>query len=133
MRHYLKAVIISGTSLYVAIKLVPTINFGSDPKNLLFMILGIFIISQIIDPIFSLILLPINHLTFGLIMFLLNIGLFYALIKFLPGFNVSAYEFAGVEIYGVILPAASFNQLGAIILVAFIISVSQKILHIIFE
>ena len=61
MRHYIKALIITFVALYTAYRLVPTINIGNDPKNILMIMGGIFIISQIINPIFSLVLLPINH------------------------------------------------------------------------
>ena len=89
MRHYLKAIIISAASLYVAYTLVPTIKIGQDPKNILLLIGGVFIISQIINPIFSLVLLPINHLTFGLVMFILNIALFYLAMRFCAVRNAS--------------------------------------------
>lgn len=133
MRHYLKALIISFVAFYAAYTLVPTIKFGNDPKNLLIFIGGIFIISQVINPIFSLVLLPINHLTFGLVMLVLNIGLIFSLLNFLPGFIIRAYSFPGAQIEGIILPAVVFSQTTTILLVAAIITIVQKILHIIFE
>lgn len=133
MRHYLKAIIISAVSFYAAYTLVPTIKIGQDPKNMLLLVGGIFIISQIINPIFSLVLLPINHLTFGLVMFVLNIALFFALLNYLPGFVINPYNFPGANILGVILPAANLDRLSTILLVAAIITVVQKILHIVFE
>lgn len=133
MRHYLKAIVITSTALYAAITFIPTIHFGRDPKNILFTLGGLFLISQVINPIFSLILLPLNHLTFGLVMFLFNIALIFALINFLPGFNVNPYHFPGTTIEGLILPATSLNRVATIILVAFVITFVQKVLHIIFE
>lgn len=133
MRHYLKAIIISATALYLAYSLVPTINIGQDPKNILLLIGGIFLISQIINPIFSLVLLPINHLTFGLVMFVLNIALIFALLNYLPGFEINPYNFPGANVAGIIMPPANFDKITTIILVAAIITLFQKILHIIFE
>lgn len=133
MRHYLKTLIITGISFYIAYSFVPTINLGQDPKNILYIIGGLLLIFLLIDPIFSLVLLPVNHLTFGLLMLVLNVAFIFALISFLPGFHVGAYSFPGANVQGIILPSMSFNQLEAIILVSFIITLSQKILHIIFE
>ena len=133
MRHYLKAIIISAASLYVAYTLVPTIKIGQDPKNILLLIGGVFIISQVINPIFSLVLLPINHLTFGLVMFILNIALFFALLNYLPGFVINPYNFGGSTVLGIILPPANFDRITTILLVAAIITIVQKSLHIIFE
>ena len=133
MRHYLKALVIAATTLYIAQMAVPTIDIGANIKNYALVVAGIFLIAQIINPIFSLVLLPINHLTFGLVMFALNIALFFGLINFLPGFTVGAFDFPGTQVDGVILPAISFNQTSTVILVAFVIALVQKILHIIFE
>ena len=133
MRHYLKALVIAAATLYITQLAVPTIDIGVNIKNYALVIGSIFLIAQIINPIFSLVLLPINHLTFGLVMFALNIALFFGLINFLPGFTVSAFNFPGATVDGVILPAVNFNQTSTVILVAFVIAIIQKILHIIFE
>ena len=133
MRHYLKALVIAATTLYIAQMAVPTIDIGANIKDYALVVAGIFLIAQIINPIFSLVLLPINHLTFGLVMFALNIALFFGLINFLPGFTVGAFSFPGATVDGVILPAANFNQTATVVLVAFVIALVQKILHIIFE
>ena len=133
MRHYLKALVIAATTLYITQMAVPTIDIGANIKNYALVVAGIFLIAQIINPIFSLVLLPINHLTFGLVMFALNIALFFGLINFLPGFTVGAFDFPGATVDGVILPAVNFNQTSTVILVAFVIALVQKILHIIFE
>lgn len=133
MRHYLKGIILTATAFYAAYTLVPTMSFGNNPKHLVITLGGLFLISQVISPIFSLVLLPINHLTFGLVMFVLNSALIFALINFLPGFNVTPYNFPGAYIQGLILPATSFNRITTILLIAFLISFVQKVLHIIFE
>lgn len=133
MRHYLKALVIAAATLYITQLTVPTIDIGANIKNYALVVAGIFLIAQIINPIFSLVLLPINHLTFGLVMFALNIALFFGLINFLPGFTVGAFDFPGATVDGVILPAMSFNQTSTVILVAFVIALVQKILHVIFE
>ena len=133
MRHYLKSLVIAAATLYIAQMAVPTIAIGTGVKNYALVIGAIFLIAQIINPIFSLVLLPINHLTFGLVMFVLNIALFFGLINFLPGFTVGAFDFPGATVDGIILPAVFFNQTSTVILVAFVIALVQKILHIIFE
>lgn len=133
MRHYLKSIIITIASFYIAYNLIPTINFGSDPKNVLLVFGGLWIISQIVNPIFSLVLLPVNILTFGLISFLLNVVFVFALLNFLPGFSISAFNFQGAVIQGVIFPPVSLNQIETVLLIAALITVLHKILHIIFE
>jgi hypothetical protein len=72
-------------------------------------------------------------LTFGLVTLALNIALIFALLNFLPDFHVSAYNFPGANYQGLILPAANFNKIATIILIATVITLVQRILHIIFE
>lgn len=133
MRHYLKSIILTISTAYIAYRLVPTIEIGPDPKNILILIASLWVISQLVNPLFSLVLLPINILTFGLVTLILNIALIFALLNFLPGFFIAAYDFPGANIDGVILPPFYFNQLTSVVLVAAIITIIQKILHIIFE
>lgn len=133
MRHYLKSVIITVATFYISTSLINTVSFGNDPKNILMFLGGLWIISQIVNPIFSLVLLPVNILTFGLISFLLNVAFVFALLTFLPGFSVSAFYFPGAVIQGVIFPAVPLNQIGTILVLSATITILHKILHIIFE
>ncbi|EKD57396.1 MAG: hypothetical protein ACD_57C00319G0002 [uncultured bacterium] len=132
MRHYLKSLIIATASFYLAYTMVPTISFGGNPKNLAFIIGGLFLISLIINPIFSFILLPINFLTFGSVSLILN-GIYFFFLPRFVDFSIGAYNFPGATIEGIIIPAVNFNAVAAIILVTSIVTLSQKILHFIFE
>lgn len=133
MRHYLKQLIIAVVAFYAAYTLVPTIGLGNDPQNILIFIGGILLISLVIQPLFSIVLLPINIMTLGLVSLVLNIALIFALIRLLPGFNVAPYDFPGANIQGFVIPAAKLTQISTILAVAIIITLVQKILHIIFE
>lgn len=133
MRHFLKSFLISVSAFYITYTLIPAMSFGNDPKNAAILIFGLWIISQVINPIFSLVLLPINLLTFGLISALFNVAFFFALSSFLPGFSISAFDFEGANLYGIILPAVSLNQIATTILIALTITFLQKILKIIFD
>ena len=62
MRHIIKSFLITVAIVYIAYIIVPTIDFGPDPKNILLFLGGLWIISQVINPIFSIVLLPINLL-----------------------------------------------------------------------
>lgn len=133
MRHYLKSLIISAIAFYLAFTLIPTISLGKDPRNIAIVIGGLFLVANIVKPVFNLVLIPINHLTFGLVSFILNLILILGFVKFLPGFTIASYNFPGLVIDGVIIPAQSFNQVVTLVIVALLITISQKILQIIFS
>lgn len=133
MKHYLKLVIITLISFYSAYTLIPTINLGNDPQNILTVIGGLLLISLIINPLFSIILLPINLITHGLVSLLLNIALIFVLLRILPGFDIRPYNFPGADISGFVIPAVKLTQTTAIIAVATIITLVQRVLHVVFE
>lgn len=133
MKHYLKKLIIVFISLYLAYSLVPTINLGSDPKNIFIIIATFLLISIVIRPVFSLVLLPINFLTLGLVSLGLNMIAVFALINALPGVKILAYDFPGINYGGIIIRPTELNEMSTIILAALIITISQKTLHFIFE
>lgn len=133
MKHYLRILILTIISFYAAYSLIPSIRLGVDPKNILFVLGALLLVNLIINPIFSIILLPINILTFGLLSFILNIAVLFALTQFLPGFAILPYNFPGFNFEGFIIPATSLTQAGTLLAAAIIITLVQKALHILFE
>lgn len=134
MKHYLRIIVSTTVVFYATTMLMEgAIELGTDPKNILFVIGGLIIISQLINPIFSLILLPINHLTFGIFSYVLNVALFFILPHFLSGFSINAYDFPGADINGFILPAVALTQVSTVLVVSAAITIIQKFLHLIFE
>ena len=133
MKHYLRKLIIVFLSLYLAFSLVPTIHLGNDPKSIVTIIAAFFLMGIVIRPIFSLILIPLNFITVGLVSFILNILTIFALTTFVPGVLVGAYNFPGANLGGIILQPTSLNQITTVILLAALITVSHKVLHLIFE
>ena len=133
MRHIIKSILITIATVYIAFTLVPTIDFGTDPINILVFIGGLWIISQVVSPIFSVVLLPVNLLTFGFLSLVLNVAFVFALMNFVPGFVVKAYNFPGANIEGIVLPSYYFTQILTVILLALTITTIQKTLHIVFE
>lgn len=133
MRHYLRLIIINSLAFWLAYILVPTIRTDSNYQNIAIIIVGLFIISLFREPLFGLILLPINFLTFGLLSFILNLAFIFILLNFLPGFAISPYNFPGVSFQGIIIQPINLNTITTIITVAAIITISQKALHFIFD
>ena len=133
MRHYLRKLIIVFLSLYVAYSLVPTVSLGNDPKNWLVIVVSFFLVTIIIKPIFSLILIPLNFITIGLVSFILNTATIFALTVFIQGVSVGAYNFPGANLGGIILQPLALTQVMTIVVLGLLITVTQKVLHVILE
>ena len=78
-------------------------------------------------------MLPINILTFGALSLILNTALIFAFTKFLPGFSVSPYNFPGINFQNFIIQPASLSWFATIAAIGAVITIIQKLLHIIFE
>ncbi len=133
MKHLIKSFVLVLVTAYIAYRLIPTVDFGNDPQTILVLLGGLWVITQIVNPLFSIVLLPINLITFGLVSFILNITFIFALINFLPNFTIKAYNFPGSNIYGFVIPAINLTQIATIIALALIITLVYKALHLIFE
>lgn len=133
MKYLLKSLFIAAISFHLVYTYIPAIDFGKDPQNLLIFIGGLFIISQLLHPIFTIILLPVNILTQGIASLLLNVLLVFGLIKFIPGFSVSPYSFTGVDLEGLVIPQKDFSQISTIILIAVAITIVERTLQKVFE
>jgi putative membrane protein len=57
--------------------------------TLLFVVLALGLVNAVIRPIIMFFAWPINCLTFGLLGFVINVGLFWLVGTFVPGFHVS--------------------------------------------
>lgn len=133
LKHYLRLLIITAISFYVAYTLIPTIDIGSDIQNIYLVIGGLLAVSLVIKPIFSLILLPINILTLGSLSLILNTATIFTYTKFLPAFSISPYYFPGIQIQGFIIQPSDLSLIATIFAIGIIITVVQKFLHIIFD
>lgn len=133
MKHYLRVIITATIAFFVTYNLIPSIALGNDPKSILIIVGGLFIISQAVHPLFSIVLLPINHLTFGLLSFILNAVFFFVLPRFLTDFEIASYNFPGADINGFILPQQALSPMATTLLVAALVTLIQKILRLIFD
>jgi len=133
MKHLLKSFVLVLATTYIAYRLIPTVDFGNDPQTIIFFLGGLWVITQIVNPIFSIILLPVNLITFGLVSFIFNTAFIFALINYLPNFTIAAYNSPAANVAGFIIPALNLTQLVTVIVFALIITLTYKFLHLIFE
>jgi len=78
------------------------------------------ILYGLIGPILKLLLLPINVISLGLFSLAINIGLLWLTTYLVPGFQIQAVILFGIH----------FSVLATLVLVSFLISSIQSLLHI---
>ncbi|NIT04363.1 hypothetical protein GTO10_05620 [Candidatus Saccharibacteria bacterium] len=103
--------------------IVPGISYQGDLRVLLAASLVYALFQMLVKPLLNLLTLPLNFLTFGLASAAVGVGLFWAISYFVPSFTFSPFDFPGVALGGIDIPALTVPRYATIILGAFIASV----------
>lgn len=89
-KRFLIRMVITSAAVLVVVKILPWVEV-SDPSALIVTALLLGIFNSILRPLLIILTLPINILSFGLFIFIIN-GLILYLIAFLvPGFEISSF------------------------------------------
>ncbi|SRR5579871_3389357 len=93
MKNLLTRWIASALALFIITQLKIGIEVKSQGVDtagiLLVVVLALGLVNALIRPIIMFFAWPVNCLTFGLFGFVLNVGLFWLVLNFVPGFHVS--------------------------------------------
>ncbi|MEX0621651.1 MAG: phage holin family protein [Candidatus Woykebacteria bacterium] len=81
----------------------------AEPKTILVATLVFAVIYLFVRPIFSILSLPLNFLTFGFFSLILNVGILYLIAYFVPGFDIVGYRFSGLSVFSIELTGTDLN------------------------
>jgi putative membrane protein len=100
--------VITGAAVMVVVKILPWVEV-SDPSALIVTALLLGIFNSVLRPLLIILTLPINILSFGLFIFIIN-GLILYLIAFLvPGFEISSFGAAVLASLLISITAGTIN------------------------
>lgn len=120
-------------ALWFTSQAVPGITITGGWQTTLFAGFILCLLMLIVAPILKILFIPINILTFGLLAWLVNVIVIYLLTLFVPEIQVTAWEFAGSQWGGFVVPAAAVGYFPALVLVSFAIATISDILHYVSE
>lgn len=86
------------------------------------------LVNIFIKPILSLFLAPLNFLSLGLITWLVNGGLLYAITIYYPKLRLLSWHFNGLVYNGFIVPSIDLNIYATAVITAFVISLISNLL-----
>ena len=111
-RLILRSISINLASVYIAIKILSGIMTYIGGFQTLLMAAGVIaLINLFVKPVINLLLLPINLITFGLLSWIVNVGILYILVSFVSYVNIQPLQFAGFSYHGISVSAFSLNAL----------------------
>lgn len=106
--RFLIRLAITSAAVLVVVKMLPWVEV-SDPSALIVTALLLGIFNSILRPLLIILTLPINILSFGLFIFIIN-GLILYLIAFLvPGFEISSFGAAVLASLLISITAGTIN------------------------
>ena len=78
-------------AVYLTVSIIPGISVAGGWATILLVALVWSVITMVVRPVLAILTLPITVITLGLVSFVLNALLFYAMTYVVPGFSVDGF------------------------------------------
>lgn len=126
MKTIVRKVFLSSLSLWFT----TLITTGLVVKDgiLTFIVAGfvLYLLQRVLKPILQLVTLPINMLTLGLFSLVINAVTLFVLTLIVPQVKIVPFVFPGYNLAGFVFPRLSFNELGAFVVIALVLTVVKR-------
>lgn len=133
MRYLLRVFLFNSFSLWLVSQILPALAVTGGWQGLLFSGLVLSLLMILVAPILKILFLPINIITFGLMSWVINVGVLYLLTVFVSGVSVHAWVFPGASWQGFTVPAMTLSYPVALILASLAVTFFTNLLHDISE
>lgn len=122
MKAILRSILVNIVALWVTSYLISGIHLGGGFATLIMAGVVFALINLLVKPIISLLFLPVNLISLGLLSWVVNVIMLFVFIKVFPAFSITEWRFEGFDYQGFIIPAMTVSVLWTAILASFIIS-----------
>lgn len=129
MKRIVRHFIIDTFCLYVISNIASGLVFGGGFKTFILAGVAITIVSIIAKPVISLLLLPINLITFGLFRWVASSVVIYLSTLIVPLFKVTGFYFDGFQSLWIDIPKINLHGLGAYIAFSFLLSTMMSFIY----
>ena len=124
MKRIFRTLIISSFSLYLVNRLLPEgLVWDHQILTLITAGAGLTVANLVVRPLFSIIMLPINLLTFGLFRWVTNVVLLFLVVYFVDGIKVQRFISPSFTYSGIVIPEMHFSSITAWIVISFVLSI----------
>lgn len=122
MKSLLKSFLINCFALFVIAKIANGFTFAKGNETLIFAAIVLCFVNLFIKPLINILLLPINLITLGTFRWLVNVATLFIVTLLVPEFQIIGFNFAGLSLGSIALPAYSATGFIALILNSFLLS-----------
>jgi hypothetical protein len=133
MRLVVRSVAIAYASIEITQRLIGGLDFGSNNKTLLLVILALILLNIFMIPLFRILSLPHYGFSFMLLNFILTFVIMYVLTILLSSFEAVETTISQLRIFGFVVPSRKLSAISALAFSAFTISVVYHFIEWLFE
>jgi len=127
MKHLIRHVLFSAISLYVLSWMFKQVAI-TDIRTLLLTAIVLSLFMIVVKPIFQVLLLPVNLITFGLFSWIIHIIILFMVDWLVPGFQVGEITIPALNILGISIPAILLSRFWSLLLVSLAVSFGNSLL-----
>ncbi|MFH1896321.1 MAG: phage holin family protein [bacterium] len=128
MKKIMRYFLFNLAALYFIEKYVGGVSYSGDYRVLAMAAGALTVALVVIRPIVKVVTLPINIVTLGLFGSFINAGLLYGVTFVVPKFTINPFSFEGLGYKGMAIPGFSVGVIGAVVVVAFVLSLVTTVL-----
>lgn len=129
MKYFLRVFLFHVFSLWIVTSVYGGLIIQGGVTGILtagLMLAGLMVV---VKPIFKILFIPINFITFGIASWFINATLLFLLTLLLPEVIVREYTFPGFNYMGFVIPSISFNYLASLVISSVSITALVHILY----
>lgn len=133
MKHIARVFLYNTFGIWLASQMLPFFLVYNNWQAVLFAGAILSILMLVIKPLLSILFIPINLMTFGLLSWVINVIVLYLLTLIEPSIKVIEWTFPGATYAGFVIPELHFSYLIALICATLTLTLITTILQAISE
>lgn len=129
MKYLLRVFVFNVFGLWFTSQLIPTIRISGGWPVLFLAGATLSLLLLIVKPILSILFIPLNIMTFGLLSWFINVMVIYLLTVLVPDVSIVPWTFPGGSWLGFTAPAMHLTYATALIVSSLLVTVITNLLH----
>lgn len=121
MKCLLRSIVYHVFALWLTSALVPALSISGNVWGMLSAGFTLTIMMKLLKPLLSLIFLPVNILTLGLLGWVVNVVVLYLFTLFVPNVTLTPWIFPGISAGGFVVPQVNVSYTWTLIAVSLVI------------
>ena len=129
MKSILKSLLINIISFWIVVQWVNGFSFGKGNETLFLSALVLGLINLFIKPLINILMLPINLITLGTFRWVVNVAALFLVTLIIPDLKIIGFNFTGLNLGSIYLPAYSTGGFLAIVLNSLLLSLISSFFY----